>query len=53
MLVELLINMLDMIIRDHSPTVRRRHCDHEREQGKARSMKDYFVENPTYDEVTF
>ncbi|KAJ0442361.1 putative harbinger transposase-derived protein [Helianthus annuus] len=53
MLVELLINMLDMIIRDQSSSVRRRYCDRERKQGEARLMKDYFVENPTYDEVTF
>ncbi|MFS7913223.1 hypothetical protein Hanom_Chr02g00139301 [Helianthus anomalus] len=34
-------------------TSRRRYCDREREQGDARLMEDYFVENPTYDQATF
>ncbi|KAJ0534652.1 putative harbinger transposase-derived protein [Helianthus annuus] len=34
-------------------TSRRRYCDREREQGDARLMEDYFVENPKYGQATF
>ena len=49
---KLLIGMPNMSVRDH-PRARRRYCDREREQGEARLMKDYFVDNPTYGEENF
>ncbi|XP_023732269.1 uncharacterized protein LOC111880098 [Lactuca sativa] len=49
---ELLIGMPNMSVRDH-PRARRRYCNREREQGEARLMKDYFVDNPTYGEAKF
>ncbi|XP_042756464.1 uncharacterized protein LOC111880205 [Lactuca sativa] len=44
--------MPNMGVRDHH-RARRRYCDQEREQGEARLMKDYFVDNPTYGEAKF
>ncbi|XP_076926252.1 uncharacterized protein LOC143589350 [Bidens hawaiensis] len=41
---ELLINMSN---------TSRRYCDRKREQGEARLIEDYFVENPTYEQATF
>ncbi|KAL7589308.1 hypothetical protein Lser_V15G37254 [Lactuca serriola] len=49
---ELLIGIPNMSVRDH-PRARRRYCDREREQGEARLMKDYFVDNPMYGEENF
>ncbi|XP_023755667.1 uncharacterized protein LOC111904092 [Lactuca sativa] len=49
---ELLIGMRNTSVRDH-PRARRRYCHREREQGEARLMKDYFVDNPTYVEAKF
>ncbi|XP_023769236.1 uncharacterized protein LOC111917829 [Lactuca sativa] len=49
---ELLISIPNMSVRDH-PRAKRRYCDREREQGEARLMKDYFVDNPTYGEEKF
>nr|KAJ0207271.1 hypothetical protein LSAT_V11C500242770 [Lactuca sativa] len=43
----------ELLIQDHPPRARRRYCDREREQGEARLMEDYFVDSPTYDQVTF
>ncbi|XP_076909863.1 uncharacterized protein LOC143567290 [Bidens hawaiensis] len=45
--------MPNMIIGDHPHRARRRHNDCECEQGEARLMKDYFVDNPTYDQDIF
>ncbi|KAI3778281.1 hypothetical protein L2E82_07462 [Cichorium intybus] len=50
---ELLISMPNMIIGDHPPRARRRYRDRQREQGETRLMEEYFVDNPTYDEVIF
>ncbi|XP_023771290.1 uncharacterized protein LOC111919960 [Lactuca sativa] len=42
-----------LLVQDHPPRASRRYCDREREQGEARLMEDYFVDNPTYDQATF
>nr|KAJ0185195.1 hypothetical protein LSAT_V11C900492420 [Lactuca sativa] len=43
----------ELLIEDHPPRSRRRYCDQEHEQGEARLMEYYFVDNPTYDQATF
>ncbi|KAJ9553685.1 hypothetical protein OSB04_017730 [Centaurea solstitialis] len=53
MLEDMLINSCNMFIGDQPPRARRRYRDTQREIGEARLMKDYFVDNPTYDETIF
>ena len=42
-----------MTIGGHPRTTRMRYCNREREQGETRLIRDYFVENPTYDQAIF
>lgn len=53
LICEIFVSMPNMIIGDHPPRARRRYRDREREQGEARLMNDYFVDNPTYDQDIF
>ncbi|GJZ70205.1 putative nuclease HARBI1 [Tanacetum coccineum] len=52
-LEDVIINYPNLVIQDQTPRARRAYRDREREQGETRLMADYFVDNPTFDEVIF
>ncbi|GKB97088.1 putative nuclease HARBI1 [Tanacetum coccineum] len=52
-LEDVIINYPSLVIQDQPSRARRVYRDREREQGEALLMADYFVDNPTFDEVIF
>ncbi|GJU00256.1 putative nuclease HARBI1 [Tanacetum coccineum] len=50
---DVIINYPNLFIQDQTSRARRAYRDREREQGEALLMADYFVDNPTFDEVIF
>ncbi|GKD55969.1 putative nuclease HARBI1, partial [Tanacetum coccineum] len=52
-LEDVIINYPNLFIQDQTSRARRAYRDREREQGETRLMADYFVDNPTFDEVIF
>jgi hypothetical protein len=52
-LEDVIINYPNLFIQDQTSGARRVYRDREREQGEALLMADYFVDNPTFDEVIF
>ncbi|GKC32581.1 putative nuclease HARBI1 [Tanacetum coccineum] len=52
-LEDVIINYPNLFIQDQTSRARRAYRDREREQGEALLMADYFVDNPTFDEVIF
>ncbi|GKE79293.1 hypothetical protein Tco_1545413, partial [Tanacetum coccineum] len=52
-ILEDVINYPNLVIQDQRTRARRVYRDREPEQGEARLMADYFVDNPVYDEVIF
>ncbi|KAJ9541658.1 hypothetical protein OSB04_028164 [Centaurea solstitialis] len=53
MVEDMVINSSNMFIGDQPPRARRIYREMQREIGEARLMEDYFVDNPTYDDVIF